>query len=61
MSDDKKETEPVARIETTNFTESEDLRYLVDQLNEISPYSLNFVPSPNDDEPDFYLVAEVDG
>jgi len=58
--DNTREKEPVARIELTSYAESEDLRYLINSLNETQPYSLEFVPNPVDDEPDFYLLAEVE-
>ena len=59
MSQDK-ETEPVARIELTSYSEVEDIQHLIEQLNHTAPYSLEYVREPEQDEPDFYLVAEVE-
>ena len=59
MSDDK-ETEPVASIDLNTYTTAEDLRFLINQLHNHSPYTLQYINDPEDTEADFYLLAEVD-
>ena len=56
----EKETEPVAKIELTSYSCVEDIQHLIERLNNTAPYRLEYVRNPELEEPDFYLVAEVD-
>ena len=59
MSDDK-ETEPVASINLNSFTTVEDVRFLINQLHNHTPYTLQYVNDPEDTEADIYLLAEIE-